>query len=378
VAGAVGFDALLYVAVRFTPEYLRLLGDGPLTVGVFGAVGTALAALYPRLRRRVAVGRLAPVAAVGLLAWTATPDLGVPAAGPVLAGLLLVALWDGLAPGGARSGPEAGAFERLLADGDRPPATVLAAVLAAALFATLRPLAAIRVLAALAAAAGLGLGLAGRASEVTRGADGDRLPGPREALRTVRSLPAGLRSLVVGDLAVRAALVGVSVFVVVTVTGLLDPRTTALGRELGAGALFGLVLALELVVASLSLRVGPALSRALGPAPALLAGGVAGSAFPLLLVSVPPEPAVVAAVFAAAGTRFVGADARRRLYAGRLPDGTAPSCRALRRLSAVPAPLAGGLLYAVDPVLAFGAATALGAVGSYELGRFALGRSRDR
>jgi len=193
---------------------------------------------------------------------------------------------------------------------------------------------------------------------------------PGRLVAAVRTVPAGARALVFGSTLVTMAPAAVSVFVVVTVTTTLDPSLTVAGAQLGSAAAFGLLLSTELVVGAVSSRFGDALERRLGSTPLAIWGLFVSATFPLLLVGVAPEFTSFVVIFALYGTRFGAVAARQRLLADAVPDPsdrTLPATtRTVRDAMVVVAPAIGGVLYRASPILAFGAATTVGAVGLRE------------
>lgn len=364
---AVALDALAYAAVRYAPEHLRLLGASPVVVGLFGAVGVALALFGRRLAAPTAAA-LAAVATLGLGLWALAGPLaaavGLPAPALVLVGTVPLGLWVAVASPTVGTGPEAAAFLRHLPDrrGRHPVATVGGVLFATVVLAAGTALAGVRIVAALAAA----VGVAATVAALVDGGGSDRLHVERDRLSlrgAVARLPAEARGLVLGDTLVRVALAVVSVFVVITVT------TRLAGPTLGGltpGAAFGFLLAVELAVGAVAARAGGRLVDGVGAAPLACWAAAVAAAFPLLLVSVPAGALVLGPLFAGFGTRFVAVDARRRLLreavGGRLPAPT----RTARDAATAAAPLVGGLSYGVSPTLAFGLATTLAAVGVHE------------
>lgn len=476
---ALAFDAVLYAAGRYAPEYLRLLETSPVGIGAFGTVGVALvlAATYVPMRRFPEwLGALA--GAVGLGTWAVAGLLGgvygVPVAGWFVVGLAPICAWLAYAPPSSRTGPEASPFTRHVdgrTDASAGPAIASAGpAIAAVAFATVllfagTALAALRTVMLLGAALGVAAAVAAVVTERTEarrepgsdastadgdapelpsdpddpgadrnagpveldlerprtGRDGDAAgstgpsrdrsterpadrstepsrdrstelpadrsttppddPGlepnvepPSSPVEAARRLPPAARGLVLADALVGVALAVVSGFVVVTVTSRVAPSTGALGLDLGPGVAFGVLLALELAVGAGARHLGAGIADRIGSTPLVGWAFALSAAFPLLLVALPADLVVLAVLFAAFGTRFVAVEPRRRLLAAAVGGDGSHLPRPIRLLRDVPtalAPLAGGVLYAVSPVLAFGAATTVGALGAWELVRYA-------
>lgn len=372
LATAVGLDALVYVAVRYAPEQLRLLGASPLLIGLFAALGLAFA-LFPTStlpRWLAALG-----AAVGLFAWTLAAPLdgvGLSAPGWVLVGLVPLGLW--VASPGATAGPESAPFARHLPTraGNYPLVTVGAVAFAAVVLAAGSALAGLRITTALGAAAGAVVAVAALGGEDSLDPREWSLPATSvPSLRgVVSAVPVSARSLVLGDALVRVALALVSAFVVVTVTTRLD-SAAVLGARLTPGAAFGALLAVELAVGTGTAALGERFAGRFDRRALFCWSVLVAAVFPLLLVALPADALVFAALFAGFGTRFVAVEPRRVLFERALPDPELPDAtRFVRDAATVAAPPVGGLLFGVSPVLAFGLATTVAAVGATELLRY--------
>ncbi|SFS00581.1 hypothetical protein SAMN05216559_2379 [Halomicrobium zhouii] len=392
LASTAGFEATVWVLVRYVPEYLQTLGVGAPLIGALGTLwllGRRLGTGGSSPRRwRVVAGALA--AAVGLSLWALVPEL---AAGSAVTASLVVAAGGVGVAAWARFGPDRSVGRWSLADWndtaspDRSGWAVAALTVAVVIFALARSFeAGYRVSLTLTAA----LGVTVAALWATGGFDGSgSVPAPSGGESPVRSRE---RPSLGRDVS-RFGLTMVSLFVVVAVTTVLDVDLVLFGRRLSPAATFGLFLVAELATAAVVARVGPRVVDVVGARAATVYASVVVAAFPLVLVTVPATPLVVGAVFAVYGTRSVGRVARSRteprgeatgtdtarsdlpVREVERPDGphstgrTAGEGRTLsdrRALAVATAPLLGGVLYAVDPVLAFGVATAVGAVGAWE------------
>ncbi|WP_424019243.1 hypothetical protein ACOZ4N_07155 [Halorientalis pallida] len=391
---ALSFEGIVYALARYVPEYLGRLGAGPLAIGLFGTVALALPALAGFLEAGRADGTTAVavpvVAAVGLLTWLVAPTIGssvgLPAWVVVLVGVLpLGALAFGretpLAPWPGSVSTAAGradGFGGLAAAGG-----VL--ILACLVMATGSVGAAFRVVLALGAALGVGLGVLrwaapdaeGDPSEADAGdesSSGPRLPDWRSVLGGLASLPSGYRALLVGDLFLRVATGLVSVFTILVVTRVLSVQVSVLGLTLGPSVVFGGLVAVELLVAGAARAAVRRTGGRFGADSRLLLAGFVTALFPLALVSAPATGWVVAALFGLYGLRDIATapltahldDALAALPVD--PDGY----RRLRDLLVAPSALVGGLLYAGGPVLAFGVATAVGSVALREFMQFSV------
>ncbi len=400
-AAAIAFAALLHVLVRYLPQYLHALGAGPAAIGLVGSVGILAGALWPYLRGSASsvverTGRLASVprptarralASVGPALWLLAPQTGsAPSVawtvGAVLAGVLCVGAWPSKGFEMAFSVPTWGSRSRSArrpsnASGARRylSASLVALVLAAALsplFPTFR--AEFGVASALTAAVGLTAALVVRDNQPTptgARAAGVRWPDIADLLSRLRSLPASSRRLLTADALVQFAAGATSVFVVRVVVGVLGVDAVLLGRRFGPVALFGAFAAVELAVALAGSLAARRLTDDGTRAPLAAVDLLAVASFPLLLTSAPAAPSAVAALFALSGLRALGRPARRALVEAVLPESVgAREYRSARNAAVVPSALLGGLLYAVSPHLAFGLATAAGAVGLAEFCHF--------
>ncbi|ACV49054.1 MULTISPECIES: hypothetical protein [Halomicrobium] len=352
VASVATFDGALYVVVRFLPEYLSVRGVGPVAIGAFGTFWLAITALDRRDTGRLPV--LVAGATAGVLAWLVAPTVTDST----------LALWVAVTAGGL--GPAAWYWSRTaigvpLADA-WPPASrstrrpggpvwvlgplvlsIIVLVLSASFSAGFRIVLALTV------------ALGGTAGALWLSLDDT---GSQPSSRRVRTVPH------LGDSLLEVAMGVVSVFVVLVVTRVLDVELAVLGIQLGSAATFGLLLLVEIVAGALARTAGPRLVGSIGSRPLLVYGSLVVAAFPLVLVSVPPTPLAVGGLFAIYGTRSLAGVARRA--GGAI---CRPASDRRRTVVVAAGPLLGGVLFAVDPVLAFGSATAIGAVGVWELAR---------
>jgi hypothetical protein len=435
LATLVSTHGLVRLSERYLPEFLSALGYGPVVVGVLVSLslGIAVAAsefssddlggdATPALESTVIAVLSALLAAVGLLAWAGAPTLdtllGTPltALGWLVVGIVLLQAWyvrgptQRLWPTDIRAGPlpsstaddEQAQSDRTVLVPDKRTHVVLGAlgIVAAAVFATTAVASADSIHGgfALVAATGAAVAIVGAVALGTVGV----LPslfGERSAeeerpaatsvdadhsltvvRRAVSRLPDRRRWAVIGDALVRVAIAGTVPFLVLLV---VDYRSIALsisGLSLAPAAVFGLFVLAEAAGAIAGAVASPALASRVDRR-ILLAVGLAGiSLLPMALVAAPASAAIVAVLFGLLGFRTVieplrptvGASARAAPVPGpRLPD----EIRTAVRVAVVPAPLLGGILYAVNPLVAFTVATTVGLLGVRELGRaFSFGR----
>lgn len=168
----------------------------------------------------------------------------------------------------------------------------------------------------------------------------------------------------------------VSVFVVVTVTSVLQVEAHVVGYRLEPSTFFGVLLLVELSVALAAVVPTTRLASNAGRVWIVLLGFLVSASFPLLLVGVPATPVVVGVLFAFFGLRLAGRPARRALIADTITetetDGGLESYRLLRDAVTVPSALLGGVLYAISPTFAFTLATVIGVIGVREFMEFAI------
>ncbi|MDF9745399.1 transporter [Natrinema salsiterrestre] len=435
LATIVSTHGLVRLAERYLPEFLSALGYGPIVVGLLVSLGlgTAVAAselssadlggdATPALESTTVAVLAALLAAVGLLAWAGAPTLdtllGTPltALGWLVVGIVLLQAWHvrgptrRLWPTDTRAGPLPSSAaddaharsDRTVLVPDKRTHVVLGAlgIVAAAVFATTAVASAdsIRGGFALVAATGAAVAIVGAVALGTVGVLPSLFGDPSEreertgvtsidvdpslgvVRRAVSRLPDRRRWAVIGDALVRVAIAGTVPFLVLLV---VDYRAIGLsigGLSLAPAAVFGLFVLAEAAGAIAGAVASPTLASRVDRR-LLLAVGLAGlSLLPMALVAAPASAAAVAALFGLLGFRTVieplrptvGASARAAPVPGpRLPD----EIRTAVRVAVVPAPLLGGILYAINPLVAFTVATTVGLLGVRELGRaFSFGR----
>lgn len=386
VGAAVVFDAFLYASVRYAPEYLRLLGSSAVVIGLFGSVGIAVRRYTPSTLAGVPRWLLAGLAALGVFLWTIAGAVGG-AAVLLLAGTVLVGPWSAVSTWRLdRSPGERGrpGYHPTAIDGRSLVA------IGGVLFVTLvltagTVLAGLRVTMALATTFGVAVTIAAAVEEpwspptldsLLEGPARPSLPlrdAPGRVADAVRAVPSAARAQVFGAALVTVAPAAISVFVVVMVTTTLETPVAVGGLQLGPAAAFGLLLTTELAVGALSHRLGDAFERRFGPRLIALWGLFVSATFPLLLVSVSATFGSFLGLFALYGTRFAGIPARNSLLAEAIPETSGSELptptRRLRDAMVVAAPAMGGVLYSASPVLAFGVATSVGAIGLREYAR---------
>jgi MFS family permease len=385
---------------RYLPRYMSLLGAGGVAIGLYGSVGNLISALYPypggalsdRVGSRLALTAFGLASTVGFVVWLFAPVFGVVTVpgfdvGPVAVGdlvlpvgiflgLFLAQAWKSFGLGATFAVVKQAVPPGRLATGFASTETVrrLAFLLGPLLAATLIAVYGFDVgfRAVLAVAAGFAL-LATVAQHLLYDASDDALGKPFEGISQVvddfRAMPPELPPLLAGDTLVRFANGMVYVFFVIVVTEFLDVGVTlpVVGR-LSPDAFFGVLLAVEMVVALLSMVPVARLADRVGLKPVVALGFVVYAVFPVLLINAPANPWVVAALFAFSGLRFAGLPAHKALIVGPAEQNTGGRVTGayylLRNTITIPSALLGGWLYdAYSPELAFGLASVVGVVG---------------
>lgn len=380
----VGYDLLVQLANRFVALHMLAIGATPLGVGAFATLGYLVAVVYPFLgdglpdaaNDRVVVALTGTLSACGLLLWlgaahvdTATPVHGVPAWIWGFVGMFVLHAWKIRGVGAAfaevkRRVP----YEPLVTGVDtterlRRLGVVVAAVPVVLLFVSIAFGPAFHVLVAFAAA----LGLVVTVVQLTLRYHDERgtppsFRGSADIRADVRDLPREAFALLCGDALVEFSFGMVHVFLVVYVVRDRAITATLAGLHLPPDAAFAVLLAVEAFVAFAAVVPGEELAAEFGARATVVAGLVAGVAFPALLVLAPPVFPTVAALFALFGARFVAIPARGELLGDLGPDAVA-SYRTARNVAIVPSAVVGGLLYTLAPSLVFVGATVVGTLG---------------
>ncbi len=390
-----GFTLLAAVAMRYVPEYLRLLGARAWLVGLFGSVVLALPLVARRVRNRVCDATRRPNLALGLLAtaglvlWLSAPYFGafslvVVAFEPwvwVLAGLPLVLLWR----------PTIDGFDGLLVllrrthrrdpsswSAAKRRAKLLTAVgVAVGLFAGAPDfLSGFQVLLALAGSvaltAAVSAGIRDRCADY--GHPSPPLPSRSTIRAALRDRPPTVRSLLLGDALVQFAVGMVAFFFVIVVVHHHRLTVNAPLVRFGPDAVFALLLVVETLVAAGGSIFAVRLADELDSKTVVAGGLLATSLVPLLFVTT-PSVALAVVLFGCLGGFLAIRPAREALLAEHVSREVFEAYRVARRMAVVPAPLVGGLLYGFSPQFAFGLATCVGLLGCWEFLRF-VRRSR--
>ena len=385
---------------RYMPRYVSVLGAGSVAIGLYGSFGNLISAVYPypggafsdRVGSRVALTAFGLASTVGFLIWLFAGAFGVLAlpgfaVGPfvvdplslpvgIFLGLLFAQAWKSFGLGATFAIVKQSVPPGRLATGFastetfRRTAFFLGPLFAAAVLAVFAFETGFRVVLAVAA---VFAAVATVAQHVRYDASEDSLGKSFEGVATVvsdlREMPAALRPLLVGDTLVRFANGMVYVFFVIVVVEFLGvgARLPFVG-SLSPDAFFGVLLAVEMAVALLTMVPVAKLARRVGLKPVVGLGFAVYAAFPVLLINAPDSALVLTLLFAFSGLRFAGLPAHKALIVGPAEENAGGrvvgSYYLLRNAVTIPSAAVGGWLYANDPETAFLVATAVGLVGT--------------
>jgi MFS family permease len=376
---------------RYMPRYLSFLGATSVAIGLYGSLGNLLSAVYPypggalsdRIGSRLSLTLFGLASTLGFVLWYVAAGLRGVELGPtnlavvgVFAGLFLAQAWKSFGLGATFAVVKQSVSRGRLAEGFastetfRRTAFLLGPLLAAAVLARFAFDAGFRLVLLVAAVAAA---VATVAQHLLYDAAGDTIGSSFEGLATVREdlrgLPDPLRPLLVGDTLVRFANGMVYVFFVIVVTELRAVSVTLpVVGTLNPDAYFGVLLAVEMAVALLTMVPVARLARAVGLKPVVALGFAVYAVFPALLVLAPADAGVVALLFAFSGLRFAGLPAHKALIVGPAEADAGGrvvgSYYLVRNVVVIPSAVVGGWLYGVSPPVAFGVATVVGLLGT--------------
>ncbi|WP_136590756.1 MFS transporter [Salinigranum halophilum] len=376
---------------RYMPRYLSVLGAGSLAIGLYGSFGNLISAVYPypggavsdRIGSRAALTAFGLASTLGFVVWYAAGPLADVPLGPtsagvvvVFVGLVLSQAWKSFGLGATFAVVKQSVEPGKLATGFASTETVrrlaflLGPLLAAAILARFAFDVGFRYVLLVAAAFGA-VGTLAQHVLYDASADsfGKSLAGLESVVDDLRSLPAPLRPLLVGDTLVRFANGMVYVFFVIVVTEFLAVSVTlpVVGR-LSPDAFFGVLLAVEMAIALVTMVPVAKLAERVGLKPVVALGFSVYAVFPVLLIAAPADPLVVALLFALSGLRFAGLPAHKALIVGPAEANTGGrvvgSYYLVRNAITIPSAAVGGWLYGGSPAVAFGVATAVGLLGT--------------
>jgi len=393
---------------RYIPRYMSVLGAGAVAIGLFGTFGNAISAVYPypggavsdRIGSRLALTLFGLASTVGFLVWlfaglfgtVTVPALGTtvgilgreivvgwlePAVVPVgiFLGLVFAQAWKSFGLGATFAVVKQAVEPDRLATGFASTETVrrtaflLGPLFAAGILTTFAFETGFRVILAVAAAFGFAATLTQHfLYDASEDSLGKSFEGVSTVVADLRSMPEELRPLLVADTLVRFGNGMVYVFFVIVVTEFLSVgvRLPLVG-SLSPDAYFGVLLAIEMLVALLIMVPVSRLSRRIGLKPVVALGFSVYAVFPVLLINAPENAGVLALLFALSGLRFAGLPAHKALIVGPAEAGTGGRVTGayylVRNVVVIPSAAVGGAIYAVSPVTAFSVATGVGLVG---------------
>jgi MFS family permease len=392
---------------RYVPEYMSALGASAFVIGLFGTVGNVIGAVYPypggrlsdRIGSRVALTLFGLLSSLGFAVWLAAPALGtVTVAGVVLepwiwifVGLFLAQAWKSFGLGATFAIVKQSVPPDRLARGFastevfRRSAFLIGPLIAAGVIqyfadftVSFQYVLAVALLFAVVATA-----LQHVLYDASEDTLGKEFEGVREVVDDLRTLPPELRPLLVSDTLVRFANGMVYVFFVIVITQFLEVGLDVGPLSLSPAAFFGVLLAVEMLIALVSMPLAARVAERVGLKPVVALGFLVYAVFPVLLISVPADTpltaSLVGALFAFSGLRFAGLPAHKALIVGPAERDTggrvSGSYYLVRNAVVIPSAALGGLIYggfavpitdiafAGSPPLAFGLATAIGLVG---------------
>lgn len=380
------FSLSINVISWFIPEYMNRVGASFTIIGLYASIAllveTAYPYLYPKLRnlssKRATLG-IAALASKGAVLWVLAGSFGFIAPIPpwvlITVGTMLVMTWQTHGPGalydeirirsqsagdhgagltGVEAMKRIGAFLLLV------PATFVLVFVED--FAT-----SVQVMAAFIAAVGF---FAAAALMVLH--DSTEFPDlsyTRPPLATIReslgALTSDLRSALYGDALVHFSEAMIHVFLIIIIAEYHDIGLSLGPLSLPPESFFGILVALELVVGLGSVLFGHIVADRLGNRTTVMIGGLAAAAFPIVLVLVPSNAALIGLLFASFGLRFAGVPARRAMFRDRIEEAVVPevdhdadtviqSTHLARDMAAVPGGFVGGILYALPTDIVLG------------------------
>jgi MFS family permease len=395
---------------RYLPEYMVALGASAFVVGLYGTASNVISAVYPypggaisdMIGSRYALTVFAVLSAVGFAVWLAAPAFGALAVPLIFIGLIFAQAWKSFGLGATFAIVKQSVPPSRLAEGFastetfRRTAFLVGPLLAAGIFvafgttdagsmARTRVVEAFTYVLALALVFAVLGTLAQHFLYDSAGDDfGKAFAGVSQVVSDLRNLPSELRPLLVGDTLVRFANGMVYVFFVIVVTRFLSVGFSAtlpiVGTiDLSPQAYFGVLLGIEMAVALVTMMPVAKLAERVGLKPVVAFGFAVYAVFPVLLITAPANPAVLAALFAFSGLRFAGLPAHKALIVGPAERGAGGrvtgSYYLVRNVVVIPSAALGGALYggltlpavgrfAGSPTLAFSVATVIGLIGT--------------
>lgn len=381
---------------RFVPDYLVFLGATGIVVGAFATLGNVIGAVYPyyggvvsdRVGSRYALTVFGLISTIGFAIWLVagifpvTIDLGVLVFEPwiwVFIGLLLAQCWKSFGIGGhyaiVKQSVEPGRLARGFASTEtfRRTAFLIAPLIVAALVAERLMPGFLWVLAIAVIFGALGTVVQHFLYDPESDTVGKAFEGFDQIVSDIRALPAPLKPLIVADTFVRFANGMVYVFFILVITRIMEIGLTLTVPgwgtvDLSPAAFFGVLIAIEMLVALLTMAPVAKLAEYTGLKPVVGLGFGVYAVFPVLLIFAPADHAVLIALFAFSGLRFAGLPAHKALIVGPAEAGAGGrvtgSYYFVRGLVVIPSGFIGGVLWdIVSPEVAFTLASIIGIIG---------------
>ncbi len=380
---------------RFLPDYLFYLGATGFVVGLFATLGNIVGAVYPyyggvvsdRVGSRYALTVFAFVSTLGFVVWLLSAYVSpIEVLGVTLepwlwvfVGLLLAQCWKSFGIGGhyaiVKQRTDPGRLARGFASTEtfRRSAFLLAPLIVAVLVADALMPGFLWVLVVAIAFAAVGTVIQHVLYETDLDSVGDEFEGFTRVVDDLRGLPDPLRPLLVADALVRFANGMVYVFFILVITrvmeiGLSVSVPVAGSVDLSPAAFFGVLLAVEMTVALLTMAPTAKVAEYTGLKPVVGFGFFVYAVFPVLLIYAPENAWILVVLFAFSGLRFAGLPAHKALIVGPAEHGAGGrvtgSYYLVRGAVVIPSGALGGFLWEfVSPQASFVLASAIGLVG---------------
>jgi len=392
---------------RYIPRYMSVLGASGFAIGIFGTIQNIISAAYPypggaisdRIGSRYALTLFGLISSLGFLFWFVAPALGtISIAGVtiepwfwIFVGLFLAQAWKSFGLGATFAIVKQAVPPSRLARGFastevfRRTAFLIGPLLAAVvLFVFTDFQVGFQVILAIAMVFGIFATLTQHyLYEPDDTSIGKEFEGVREIITDLRGLPEELRPLLVADTIIRFANGMVYVFFIIVVTEFLTVSLDLGAITLNPDVFFGVLLAIEMVIALVSMPAAAKFAERVGLKPVVAFGFLVYAIFPILLISVPANTpgtaGLVIILFAFSGLRFAGLPAHKALIVGpaeqKAGGRVSGSYYLVRNTIVIPSAAIGGAIYdgfpipwtsfeyGGSPALAFTLATAIGLVG---------------
>lgn len=386
---------------RFIPDYLFFLGATGFIVGLYATLGNIIGALFPyyggvasdRVGSRFALTLFGFLSTIGFGIWLAGAFMPSFPLGPltvepwvwIFVGLLFAQCWKSFGIGATyaivKQSVEPARLARGFASTEtfRRGAFLLAPLIVAVLVIDDLMPGFLYVLAIAVVFGMLGTIAQHFLYEAAEDSIGKEFEGVTQVLADLQAMPSPLRPLLVADAFVRFANGMVYAFFILVITQVLDiglilPLPGGASVDLSPAAFFGLLLAIEMLVALVTMAPTAMIAERTGLKPIVGLGFLVYAIFPVLLIFTPADPLLLILLFAFSGLRFAGLPAHKALIVGpaeRDAGGRVTgSYYLLRNFIVIPSGALGGILWEfVSPEVSFTVASVIGLLG---VGYFAL------